>query len=83
LGGELKLALQGPDQVITDIYMNMDGLEDHPRFGQMLEQATACQAKLDALKQGAPTREAIAKARALNDEANRVRRAFDEAKMTR
>lgn len=83
LGGELKLALQGPEQVITDIYMNMDGLEDHPRFGQLLEQATACQGKLDALKQGAPTREAIAKARALNDEANRVRRAFDDAKMTR
>lgn len=83
LGGELKLALQGPDQVITDIYMNMDGLEEHPRFGQLLEQATACQGKLDALKQGAPTREAIAKARALNDEANRVRRAFDEARMTR
>lgn len=83
LGEELKLALQGPDQVITDIYMNLDGLEAKPNFGKMLDAVTACQAKLDELKKGAPTREAIARARALNDEANRLRRAFDEARMTR
>ncbi len=83
LGDELKLALQGPDQVITDIYMNLDGLEEHPNFGKMLDAVTACQGKLDELKKGAPTREAIARARSLNDEANRLRRAFDEARMKR
>ncbi|MBI5609390.1 MAG: hypothetical protein HY902_10980 [Deltaproteobacteria bacterium] len=83
LGQDLKNALQGPEQVITDVYMTMDGLENHPRFGQLLEAANACQAKLDDLKKGPATREAIAKARALNDEANRVRRAFDDAKMQR
>ncbi len=81
LGQDLKNALQGPEQVITDVYMNMDGLENHPRFGQLLEAANACQAKLDELKKGPATREAVSKARALNDEANRVRRAFDDAKM--
>ena len=83
LGEELKQALQGPDQIITDIYMNLDGLEAKPNFGKMLDSVTACQAKLDELKKGPPTREAIARARALNDEANRLRRAFDEARMAR
>lgn len=83
LGAELKAALQGPEQALTDVFMNMDGLENHPRFGQMLEAATACQAKVDELKKGQPTREAVSKARALNDEANRVRRQFDDARMAR
>ncbi len=83
LGQELKNALQGPEQVITDVYMTMDGVENHPRFGQLLEAANACQAKLDELKNGPASREAVSKARALNDEANRVRRAFDDAKMQR
>lgn len=83
LASELKAALQAPEGVLTDIYMNIDGLENHPQFGQLLEAANACQAKLDTLKQGQPSREAIAKARALNDEANRVRRQFDEARMVR
>jgi MYXO-CTERM domain-containing protein len=83
LASELKAALQGPEGVLTDVYLTIDGLENHPRFVQLLEAANACQAKLDALKQGQPSREAIAKARALNDEANRVRRQFDEARMVR
>ena len=83
VAGELKQMLSGPENVMTDVYMNMDGLENHPRFGQLLDAANACQAKLDELKRGPATREAVAKARSLNDEANRVRRTFDEAKMAR
>jgi len=83
LGAELKEMLRGPEQVLTDVVLNMDGLEDHPRFSQLMDAYSACQGKFDQLKSATPTREAIGRARALNDEANRVRRMFDEAKMAR
>ncbi len=83
LGAELKQNLQHPEAVLADVVMNMDGLENHPRFGQLMDAYSACENKLKDLKNGAPTREAVSKARALNDEANRVRRMFDEAKMAR
>lgn len=83
LGAELKQMLQHPESTLADVVMNMDGLENHPRFGQLMDAYSACENKLKDLKNGAPTREAVSKARALNDEANRVRRMFDEAKMGR
>ncbi len=83
LGAELKQMLQHPESTLADVVMNMDGLENHPRFGQLMDAYSACENKLKDLKNGAPTREAVSKARSLNDEANRVRRMFDEAKMGR
>lgn len=83
LAAELAQNLQNPEAVLADVVMNMDGLENHPKFGQLMDAYTACENKLKALKSGSPTREAVSRARALNDEANRVRRMFDEAKMQR
>lgn len=83
LGAELKELLRNPEQVLADVVLNMDGLENHPRFGQLMDSYTACENKLKELRSASPTRETLARARSLNDEANRVRRQFDEAKMQR
>ena len=73
-------ALEGPTQILTAVYMNLDGLEAHPNFSALMDQAGAVQKKLDDLKGQAPTRESIARAQALSAEANRVRLSFDQAR---
>ena len=83
LAVELKQALAAPEGVLTDIYMNMDSLENHPNFGDLLDQANRVQAKLDEIKNGTPSRESISRLRSIHEEANRVRRAFDDAKLLR
>lgn len=80
---ELQQALKGPESVLTDIYLGMDGMENHPQFADLIERANQVQARLDEVKNGTPSRESIAKLRAIHDDANRVRRAFDEARMLR
>lgn len=83
IAAELQQALKGPEAVLTDIYLGMDGLENHPQFGDLIERANQVQARLDEVKNAPPSRESIAKLRAIHDDANRVRRAFDEARMLR
>jgi len=80
---ELQQALKGPEAVLTEIYLGMDGMENHPQFGELIERANQVQARLDEVKNAPPSRESIAKLRAIHDDANRVRRAFDEARMLR
>ncbi len=83
LAEELKRNLANPEAVLADLVLNMDGLEDHPKFGVLMDAYSECENKLKDLKHGSPTRESVVRARSLNDEANRVRRLFDEAKMNR
>ena len=75
-------ALEAPTQIMTAVYMNLDGMEKHPNFSALMDQATAVQHKLDALKGQSPSREGIARAQSLTEEANRVRLSFDQARRT-
>ena len=83
LGLELKKALAAPESTMTDVYMNLDGLENHPKFGQLMDAATKVTEEVDALKAGPASRESVARAQALQQEAQRVRTAFDNARMQR
>ena len=75
-------ALEGPARVMTAVYLNLDGMEKHPNFPALMEQATAVQEKIDALKGQKPSREGIARAQSLSEEASRVRLSFDQARRT-
>ncbi len=80
LAAEWAPALEGPTQILTAVYMNLDGLEAHPNFSALMDQAAVVQKKLDDLKGQAPSREGIARAQSLTEEANRVRLSFDQAR---
>ncbi len=82
LAEEWGPALEGPTQILTAVYMNLDGLEAHPNFSALMDQASAVQKKLDDVKGQAPSREGIARLQSLNEEANRVRLSFDQARRT-
>lgn len=75
LAQEFKQALSGPQSIMADVYLQMTGNES----GQLLDSANAVQSRIEALAKQAPSREGIAKANGLKDEANRIRVAFDRA----
>ena len=79
LSAEFKRALNGPESTMADVYLGMDGLEKNPDFGQLMDMASGVSARIDSLKGADATRENIAKAQALNAEANRVRDLFSRA----
>ena len=83
LADELKKALHAPETTMSDVYMNLDGLENHPNFGRLMDAATGVSDKLSTLKSAAPTRANIAQAQALREEAQRVRTQFDNARQGR
>ena len=80
IAAEWATAIAAPGQVLTAVYLDLDGMEKLPQFPQLMDQITAVQTKLDQLKGQAPSREGIARAQGLTDEANRVRLAFAEAR---
>ena len=82
LAAEWGPALEAPTQVMTAVYMNLDGMEAHPNFSALMDQATVVQKKIDDLKNESPSREGIARLQALTEEANRVRLNFDQARRT-
>lgn len=82
LGADFKAALEGPTRILTDVYMGLDGMENHPEFPALMDKVSAVQGKVDAIKGQAPSREAIARLEALSADANGVRIAFDQARRT-
>jgi hypothetical protein len=82
LSAEWGPALEGPTQVMTAVYMNLDGMEAHPNFSALMDQAGAVQKKIDDIKGQGPSREGIARLQSLTEEANRVRLSFDQARRT-
>ncbi len=77
LAAEMKQALAGPESTMADLYL---GLESGKNYGDLLETANNVDERIKALKSAPPTRENIAKAAALNEEANRVRSLFNRAR---
>lgn len=82
LAEEWAPALAAPTQIMTAVYLNLDGMENHPNFTALMDQAGVVQKKLDDLKGQTPSREGIARANSLVEEANRVRLSFDQARRT-
>jgi len=80
IGEELRAALKPGEETIADVYLTMDGVEDHPNFGSMLERANAVQSRIDAIKKGPVTREAVEQAKAAASDASRVRSEFEGAR---
>ncbi|MBP48326.1 MAG: hypothetical protein CMH53_10350 [Myxococcales bacterium] len=62
-------ALEPVETRLTELYLNLDGLENHPDFDALLSDATATSTELDDLKGKAPSRETIAKLRRLSSDA--------------
>lgn len=79
---ELQQALKLPEATMTEVYLSLDGLEDHPDFPALMDKATAVTEQIDALKAGASDAGAVNRARALADDARRIRAAFDQARRT-
>jgi len=79
---ELKEALKLPEATMTEVYLSLDGLEDHPDFPALMERATAVTEQLDDLKAHSSDPSANSRARALAGEARAVRAAFDQARRT-
>jgi hypothetical protein len=76
LATDMKAALGPPEAVMADVYMNLD--ESHPRFGQLIEQATAVSGQIDQIKGQAPSREGISRLRSLEEQARGLRRAVEQ-----
>jgi len=74
LAAEMKQALAGPEATMADVYL---GLESGKNYGDLLDTANGVDERIRALKAAPPTRENIAKATALNAEANHVRNLFN------
>jgi cbb3-type cytochrome oxidase subunit 3 len=79
---ELQQALKLPESTMTEVYLSLDGLEDHPDFPALMDKATAVTEQIDALKAGTPDAAACSRARALADDTRRIRAAFDQARRT-
>ena len=76
LATEMTAALEQPQAVMADVYMNLD--ESHPRFAQLIEQATAVSSQIDLIKGQSPSREGISRLRGLEQQARDLRRAVEQ-----
>jgi hypothetical protein len=78
LAGAFKIALQGPESALADVYLDVD--ETNPTQQRLLEQATALSAKVDAIKAQPPSRHGIAQLDGLAIDAQRLRQLVSAAK---
>ena len=69
LSAEFKAAMDPAENSMADFYLGTDGFESNPQFEPMLGRATALSNQIDQLKAKGPTRESIARARALAKDA--------------
>ncbi len=76
LAAELKTALDPGESAMAEIFLGMDGLEEHPRFDQLLSRATALSSKFDELKAQSPSRQAIGQAESLSRQARELHGEF-------
>ncbi len=76
LAAELKAALDPGESSMAEIFLGMDGLEQHPRFDQLLSRATGLSSKFDELKAQSPSRQAIVQAESLSRQARELHGEF-------